>query len=896
MQIELEVNGRRHRLDLDPSRNLLGVLRYDLGLTGTKYGCGEDRCGACTVLVDGKRVHSCVTPVSSVAGTRITTIEGLEQDGRLHPVQQAFLDEGASQCGYCTPGMILASVALLSAIPSPSERDVAEALEGNVCRCGTHPRVVAAVRRAAAGSAPAPASGTGNGAAEDPGSDELREAFLRHDDGSVRRVAITAPAGGLVVVLAVPRGSGLPFRSRQSGESGAAGAGGPEEIGAWLHLAPDGAVTGFTGKVEFGQGNRTSLAQELAEELRAPLAAVSLVMGDTGRTPFDLGTFGSLSTPQMGNRFRKLGAAARELLIDRAAAHWGADRKGLAARDGRVHGHGGDRSLGYGELAGLGGSLEVVREGAPLTPATEWTTAGSPAPRAGARDLVTGRHRYTVDLHRPGMLVGKVLRPPSLGAIRTALDTSAAAALPGVTVVEDGDFVGVAAPGMGPALRALDAVQAMWKPASDPGPDSAGVHEHLRRRRPANPEGRWETGAAVEPFLRGDVEAALAAARHRLERTYTTAYIAHVPLEPRAAVAEWSEGEDGACLTVWTGTQRPFGVREQLAEAFGLPESRVRMIVPDTGAGYGGKHTGECAVEAARLARAAGRPVKLAWTREEEFRWAYFRPAAVIDVAAGMDAEGRLTAWRFANFNAGNAAIGTPYTVPNQRIQFHPSRTPLRQGSYRGLAATANHFAREMHMDELAGIAGLDPLEFRLRNLDDPRLAAVFEAAAERFGWGRELLEGHGAGLGGGIEKAAYVATCAEVAVDRARGGVKVVRAVTAFDCGAVVNPDGLRNQITGALIQGLGGALFEAVDFDHGVIRNALLSQYRVPRFSDVPRIEVVLLDRKDQPPAGAGETPLLGIAPAVGAAIHAACGVRPRSLPMARGGLATLRPPRSA
>jgi len=266
---------------------------------------------------------------------------------------------------------------------------------------------------------------------------------------------------------------------------------------------------------------------------------------------------------------------------------------------------------------------------------------------------------------------------------------------------------------------------------------------------------------------------------------------------------------------------------------------------------------------------------------------AYFRPASVIDVSAGIDAGGRITAWTFDNFNSGTAAIRPPYAIANQRVQFHPSESPLREGSYRGLAATANHFAREMHVDEMAEVAGLDPLAFRLRNIDDPRLAAVFEAAAERFGWDAPLAEGHGRGIGGGFEKGGYVATCAEVSVDRARGGVRVVRAVTAFDCGAVVNPDGLRNQITGALIQGLGGALFEEIDFDHGAIRNALLSQYRVPRFSDLPAIDVVLVDRKHEPSFGAGETPMMGIAPAIGAAIHHACGIRPRSLPMARGGL---------
>jgi isoquinoline 1-oxidoreductase len=295
----------------------------------------------------------------------------------------------------------------------------------------------------------------------------------------------------------------------------------------------------------------------------------------------------------------------------------------------------------------------------------------------------------------------------------------------------------------------------------------------------------------------------------------------------------------------------------------------------------------DAAVEAARLARATGRPVRVVWTREEEFRWAYFRPAGVIDVTAGVRTDGTITSWTFDNYNSGTAGIRPMYAIPNQRVTFHPSDSPLRQGSYRALASTANHFAREVHVDELASLVRMDPLAFRLRNLDDARLSAAFQAAADRFDWGRTLSPGHGAGIAGGFEKGGYIATCAEVAADRATGAVRLVRVVASFDCGAIVNPDGLRNQIVGSIIQGIGGALFEAIEFENGVIRNARLAHYRVPRFSDVPPIDVVLIDRKDQPSMGAGEAPIVALAPAISAAIFQATGVRPRSLPMARAGI---------
>ena len=324
-------------------------------------------------------------------------------------------------------------------------------------------------------------------------------------------------------------------------------------------------------------------------------------------------------------------------------------------------------------------------------------------------------------------------------------------------------------------------------------------------------------------------------------------------------------------------------MRRELAEAFRIPEDKVRVIVPDTGSGYGGKHTGETAVEAARLARAAGHPVKVVWTREEEFAWAYFRPAGVIEVTSGVDRDGRLTAWEFHNWNSGGSAIRTPYDVAHQRIAFHPARSPLRQGSYRGLAATANHFAREVHMDELARAVKVDPVEFRRRNLKDARVRAVLDAAAERFGWGRARaapIRGHG--VAAGTEKGSYVAACAEVAVERVTGLVQVLRVVTAFECGAIVNPAHLRSQVEGSVVQGLGGALFEAVRFEKGEVLSDRFSRYRVPRFSDTPALDVVLLDRKDLPSAGAGETPIVTVAPAIANAIFDATGLRLRALPL--------------
>lgn len=676
--------------------------------------------------------------------------------------------------------------------------------------------------------------------------------------------------GGVVVLLAVDGGE-----AQESGRR-VAGAAVPQDLTAWLHVGEDGAVTVYTGKVEFGQDIRTSLTQAVAEELRSPLSSIRLVMGDTDLTPFDRGTFGSRTTPMMSAQLRKVAATARELLKEVAGREWGVDPATLTVSDGQVTQ--GRRAIGFGALSRGQKLVRTVGDDTPLTPADRWTVAGRAVPKVNGRDIVTGRHRYTSDLSRPGMWHGKVLRPPAVGAGLASVDASAAEAMPGVVVVRDGDFVGVAAARAPLAARAVDALRPTWK--TTPQPSGRELYEVLRKPAPRAADAEERPRA---PHIVGSVAEALKTAPHRLEGTYTVAYIAHVPLEPRAAVAEWRDGR----LTVWTGTQRPFGVKRELAEAFRLPEEKVRVIVPDTGSGYGGKHTGECAVEAARLAQAAGRPVRVVWSREEEFSWAYFRPAGVIDVKSGVDAEGKLVAWEFHNYNSGASAIRTPYDVPSQHIEFHAARSPLRQGSYRGLAATANHFAREVHMDEMAAALDADPLEFRRRNLKDARLRAVLDAAAERFGWGgAKAGRGLGRGVACGVEKGGYVATCAEVRVDAA-GLVRVQRLVAAFECGAIVNPDHLRNQVEGALVMGLGGALFEAVEFEAGQILNPRLSRYRVPRFSDVPRVDVVLVDRKDLPSAGAGETPIVAVAPAVAGAIFAATGIRLRALPLAPRGV---------
>jgi len=703
-------------------------------------------------------------------------------------------------------------------------------------------------------------------------NDLLRELEQHQIDGKLhwfeidRRDFLKVLGGGLLVGALV-----RPVEAQESGR----GFGGhelPQELSAWLHISEDGQITVLTGKVEIGQNIRTSLAQQVAEELRVPMESIGMVMGDTKLTPWDAGTFGSRTTPTMAPQLRAAAATARELLLASAAAEWKVQPASLSTNDGKVTNPAGRESLSYGQIAKKLQQVKIVIAQAKLTPTVDWKVAGKPAPKVDGRDFVTGKHQYPSDVSRPGMLYGKVLRPAGFKATLVSVETSEAEKQAGVKVVRDGEFIGVTAPDAWSAEQAIAAVQAKWDVPEQPS--NANLFEYLKSNVDTSHE------RSEQPVDQDAFNKAMASADAKLEQTYTVEYIAHCPLEPRAAVAEW----DGDSLTVWTGTQRPFGVHDELVEAFRMPPDKVRVIMPAMGSGYGGKHSGECAIEAARLAKGAGKPVKVVWTREEELTWAYFRPAGVIEARSGVMRDGRIVAWEFHNYNSGPSGIGTPYNIHQLNIQYHPVKSPLRQGSYRGLAATANHFVRESFMDELAHEVKMEPLQFRLKNLTDERLKAVLDAAADKFGWGKEKSTAErGFGIAGGYEKGSYVAACAEVAIDPKTRKVRIVRVAQAFECGAVVNPNGLRNQVEGAVVQGIGGALFEQIKFANGRILNAHFSEYRLPRLSDLPQIDVVLVDRKDQAAAGAGETPIMGIAPAVGNAIFAASGVRLRKLPMA-------------
>lgn len=696
---------------------------------------------------------------------------------------------------------------------------------------------------------------------------ELLE-YADYDFALSRRSFVKGLGAGLLLAVSYPA---LSQESGRRGRGGFLGSG-ARNIAARIHLGSDGKITVMTGKVEGGQGARAELAQAAAEELGVPVSQVHMILADTDLVPDDGMTAGSGSTPRTVPAIRQGAAAARNLLIDTACARWKAERATLKVRDGKVFDAAGRRSFTYADLANDTDATKRFEQAIPadldLTPVNEWKVLGTSVLRPNAESIVTGAHRYPSDIVRPGMLYGKVLRAPVYGAMLTFVDLAAVKAMKDVIVVQDGSFVGVAASNSFRANAALATISdtAKWETAP-PQPSSKDLFEYLRE----NVEG----GVPRNPF------ADQTAQEKAVRRTYHVPYIQHAPLEPRAAVAEWSNER----LTVWTGSQNPFGIRNELASAFHLPEDHVRVVVPDFGGAFGGKHTGECAVEAARLARAANKPVSLRWTREEEFTWAYFRPAAVIDVEATLNAQNKIDTWYFLNINSGPNAVETPYAIEKTDCRYLPSKPPLRHGSYRGLAATANNFAREVFMDELARAAGVDPFEFRLAHLENPRLRAVVEKAAIKFHWQeRAKIKSPDVGIGMacGTEKGSFVATCVELELDRVHKSLTVHHICEAFECGAIVNPANLYAQVEGAIIMGLGAALREEMQFDNGKILNASFGRYRVPRFADVPELNIHLINRLDLASAGAGETPIIAIAPAIANALLRATGNSVHAMPV--------------
>jgi nicotinate dehydrogenase subunit B len=648
----------------------------------------------------------------------------------------------------------------------------------------------------------------------------------------------------------------------------------PTDFNAFLKIGEDGRVTCFTGKVEMGQGPITSLAQMLADELDVRLDAVTMVMGDTDLCPWDMGTFGSLTTRQFGPSLRAAGAEARRVLIEMASELLGVPASGLATENGEVYDtKNTGRRVTYGHLT-KGKTIERhISQG--VKKPEEFRIMGKPVRRTDALAKVTGKAQYAGDIRLPGMLYAKLLRPPAHGAKLVTIDISGAEKVEGVTVCREGDFVAVLHEKPDVAEMALSRIRATF----DTPPsalDDTNIYDHLLKLNPP-------TKVVAEG---GNLPEGRRSAATTYEATYRDGYVAHAPIEPHTAVVRI----EGKKATVWASTQTPFGARDAVAKELGLPEDRVRVITPFVGGGFGGKTVNLQAVEAARCARLSGRPVHVAWSRQEEFFYDSFRPAAVVTIASGATTGGKLSFWDYHVYFAGERGSQHFYDIPHHSTVAHnpswvaaPGSHPFATGPWRAPANNTNTFARESQIDMMAARSKMDPVEFRLRNLSDVKMKRVLQAAADRFGWKPiPPPSGRGYGIACGIDAGTSVAAIGEIAVDKSTGTVEVKRIVCAQDMGLVINPEGAAMQMEGCITMGMGYALKEHLRFKGGEILDTNFDTYEIPRFSWLPKIETLLINDPDAPSQGGGEPAIIVMGGVLANAIYDAVGVRLLEMPM--------------
>ncbi len=696
------------------------------------------------------------------------------------------------------------------------------------------------------------------------------------------------------------------------------------QLDSWLRIEKGGAIQVFTGKVDIGMGVRTSLSQIVAEELDVPLAAIELIMGDTATTPDQGGVGGSTSIANGAKPMRNAAATARFLLVEMASNKLGVPSEQLQVKNGVVSSKSDpSKSISYADLAGGGDfhdalrvsgngfSLNVQGKGQPKDPAT-YSIVGQSIPRFDLAPKFFGRSTYATDVRVPGMLHGRVIRPSSAGATLVSVDK---ASVTGAQVVVKGNFVGVVADNEWAAVRAARELKVTWSSPGPVFPDD--LYAHMRSATPK---------ATREGTKKGDAAAALAGAARKVEASYEWPFQAHATMGPGCAVAEFHS--DGV-TTIWCGAQKPHALQQGIAEMLKTPPDRVRVVWVEDAGSYGRAGYEDVAADAVLLSQAAGKPVRVQWTRADMTQWGGKGPPAIVDLAAGLDAQGAVTAYQLtsralsgteilpqpnsagnllaaqltgiANTSGGDEFVQwsgdtAAYSFPNIHSVAHvlpalyPSSSPLRTTHLRDPNGPAGTFAGESFMDEIAAAAGVDPVEFRLRYIEDPRAKAALAAAAEHAKWdkrpspkpaaGGDVLMGRGIALA--LRGGTHVATVAEVEVNRHTGAVRVKRLVCAHDCGLIVNPDALRGTIAANLVQSASRVLKEEVTFDKTNVTSVDWKTYPVLRWSEVPEVEIVLLNHPEAPSTGAGEPSSRPTAAAINNAIFDATGVRLRQAPL--------------
>ena len=658
----------------------------------------------------------------------------------------------------------------------------------------------------------------------------------------------------------------------------------PMDVDAYLRVNEDGTITLLTGKVEFGQGIRTGFAQLAAEELSVSFESVQVIMGQTDESPFDIGTFGSLSTRLTGPRIRQAGAAMRDWLLELASEETGRDASGFVLENGKVVAtdHSGIE-IPYADLAAGKSATRELDPEVPLKDPSRFSILGQSIPRPDVDSKVDGSAIYGIDAVTDDMVWGKIVRPTAFGASLVDIDFSEAEAMEGVIgTFRDGDFAGLAAETLQQAEAAIAAVNATWE-----GPDHGVTDQTMFDfMLETADEGQKLGDDNTSPAASDDLVESLV---DPLEVTFRAPFVNHAPIEPRSALVSVTDDR----VDVWSSTQDPFGVRAAIAETLGRDVESVVVTPQNAGGAFGSKIIPMAETEAARLAQEFGCPVKIVWTRGEEFSHGQYRPAMMVNIVSGLDGSGNIAGWQYDLYSASYFPVGTDNANPaaadwganileiydvTERTIWYQTDSPLPPYYWRVNGATTNTWAREVTIDMLAEQAGLDPVTFRLNHLgNNSRMAAVLEKAVEMAGWTPGVgSTGQGIGVALGFDANTYVAEVARVELNEETGEVRVRHVDVAIDCGLVVNPGAATHQVEGSVVLGTSSTLREIIKFENGEVTNPTFAEYAPITMAQAPSVSVEFVEDKSNPMGGIGEPAVAPSTAAIANALYDLAGIR--------------------
>jgi isoquinoline 1-oxidoreductase beta subunit len=678
-----------------------------------------------------------------------------------------------------------------------------------------------------------------------------------------------AAAGGLFVAFHVPESSQL-----QAAPTSA-------KLNAFIHIGSDDIVTFSIHKSEMGQGPITSLSQLLAEELGCDWKQVRTVFApvDLAYGPLQ-GTFGSMSIRTCWAPLRKAGASARDMLLDAAAQQWGVPKSQLRTENGQVINTATNARLTYGSLADAAGKLSAPAKVDVKDPKDFYLIGTSPK-RLDTPGKVNGTAAFGIDARRPGMVYAVVARCPVFGGKVASFDDTKTKAVPGVSqVVRIPSGIAITADNTWSAMEGRRALQLQFDEGKNANLNSAGIRELFVNLAE-------KPGAVARND--GDVNAALGGAAQKLEAIYEVPYMSHSPMEPMNCTADVRADS----CELWVSTQIQTEAMAATAKITGLHPDRIQIHTMFLGGGFGRRGAGDFVAEAVEISKAIGKPVKLTWSREDDMQHDLYRPASYTKFSGALDKDGWPVAWNtrvvcpsFGGIRNGvdrtsvEGIIDLEYAIPNFHVDYHPPDVDIPVTYWRSVGYSQNTFFSESFLDELAFAAGKDPFEFRRHLLaKSPRLLGVLELAAEKAGWGKPLPAGHGRGIAVVNNIGSYNAQVAEVSVEQ--GKLRVHRAVCAVDCGHVINPAGIEQQIQSGIVYGLSASLKGSITIDRGRVMQGNFNHYDVLRIDEMPVVEVHIVPSQAAP-GGIGEASTPTIIPAVANAIFAATGKRLRKLPI--------------